>query len=155
MIAFHKMMHCFGKHWVVMCSMLPLLCSISVELYITPSVDSLCPQDPCLNLSLFAADPSNCTGNDTNVSLRLIFLPGNHTLERELSLYGADNFSIESKDNETVVIECASQSARLVVNETIFISIKGLHFVGCGGNTVTTVEELVVENTTFQGVEAL
>ena len=123
----------------------------TVELYITPSVDSSCPQDPCLTLSQFAADLSNYTGNETNISL--VFLPGNHTLEGELSLYGADNFSMESQDNETVVIECASRSARFIVNETTFVSIKRLHFIGCGVNTVTTVEELVVEDTIFQGVE--
>ena len=60
---------------------------------------------------------------------------------------------MESHDNETVEIECASQSARFVVDETIFVSIKGLHFFGCRGNTVTTVEELVVEDTIFQGVD--
>ena len=60
---------------------------------------------------------------------------------------------MESQDNETVVIECASQSARFIVNEAIFVSIKGLHFIGCNGNTVTAVEELVVEDTIFQGVE--
>ena len=84
---------------------------------------------------------------------RLVLLPGNHTLERELFLYGAETFSMESQYNETVVIECASQSARFVVQETIFVSIKGLHFIGCAYITVTAVEELVIEDTIFQGVE--
>ena len=122
-----------------------------VELYITPSVDSSCPQEPCLTLSHFAADPSNYAGNETNISL--VFLPGNHTLEGELSLYAADDFSMESQDNETVVIECANQSAMFSVSESIFVSIKGLHFLSCASNTITTVEELVVEDTIFQGVE--
>ena len=43
-----------------------------VELYITPSVDSSCPQDPCLTLSQFAADPSNYTGNETNINHRWV-----------------------------------------------------------------------------------
>ena len=122
-----------------------------IDLYITPSVDSLSPRVPRHTLSKFAADPSNYTGNDTNISL--VFLPGNHTLEGELFLYGANNLSMESHGNETVVIECASQSARFVVNETKIVSIKQLHFIGCGGNTVNTVEELLVEDTIFQGVE--
>ena len=45
-----------------------------VELYITPSVDSSCPQDPCLTLSQFAADPSNYTGNEININNRWVTL---------------------------------------------------------------------------------
>ena len=116
--------------------------------YITPSQDIPCPEDPCLTLSQFAANSRNYTGQ-----ISLIFLSGNHTLNRELILSGADNFSMESQENETVTIECTSQYERFNVNETTFATIKGLHFIGCGGNTVTRVEELVVEDTTFQGVE--
>ena len=117
--------------------------------YITPSPDILCPEDPCFTLSQFAADSSNYTGQ-----ISLIFLPGNHTLYRELVLSGADNFSMESlQDNEMVTIECLSQSERFIVNETTFATIKSLYFVGCGGNTVTRVEDLIVEDTIFQGVE--
>ena len=47
-----------------------------VELYITPSVDSSCPQDPCVTLSQFAADPSNYTGNETNINHRWVTLTG-------------------------------------------------------------------------------
>ena len=52
-----------------------------------------------------------------------------------------------------VIIECPSQYERFVIKDTTFAAIKGLHFIGCGGNTVTRVEELVVEDTIFQGVE--
>ena len=119
-----------------------------VSYYITPSLDNPCPKDPCLILSQFAANSNNYTGH-----ISLIFLPGNHTLNRELILSGVDNFSMESQDNETVMIKCPSQSERFIVNETTSAAIKGLHFIGCGGNTVTTVEELIVEDTIFQGVE--
>ena len=121
-----------------------------VELYIKPSPDAPCPQDPCPTLSQFATSPSNYIGNDTDISLILLY--GKHSLERELSVYGSHNFTMKSQeDNGTVEIECASQSARFVVNETTFVSIKGLQLIGCGGNTVTAVEELVVDDTIFQG----
>ena len=41
-----------------------------VELYITPSVDSSCPQDPCITLLHFADDPSNYAENETNINHR-------------------------------------------------------------------------------------
>ena len=119
-----------------------------VQYYITPSLDSPCPKDPCLTLSQFAASSSNCTGN-----VSLIFLPGKHILDNMLSVSGADNFSMKPRDNELVTVECKSQSGRFVVYETIFASIKSLHFNGCGGNTVNKANELLVEDTIFQGVE--
>ena len=120
----------------------------NVHYHITPSPDIPCPINPCLTLSQFAANSSNYTGH-----VSLIFLPGNHTLNRELILSGAHNFSMESQVNEMVTIECLSQSGRFIVYDTTFAAIKGLHFIGCGGNTVTTVEKLVVKDTIFQGVE--
>ena len=118
--------------------------------YITPSPDIPCPEDhsACLTLSQFAADSSNYTGQ-----ISLIFLPGNHTLNRELILSGADNFTMASQENETVIIECMSPNESFSVNDTTFATIKGIHFIGCSGNTVTRVEELIVEDTIFQGVE--
>ena len=119
-----------------------------VHYYIKPSLDIPCHKDPCLTLSQFAANSSSYTGQ-----ISVIFLPGNHTLNRELILSGADNFLMESQNSETVTIECLSQSERFIVNETTFAAIKGVHFIGCGENTVSTVEELRVEDTTFQGLE--
>ena len=118
--------------------------------YITPSPDIPCPEDhsACLTLSQFAANSSKYSGH-----ISLILLPGNHTLNRELTLSGADNFSMASQGNKTVMIECPSQYEQFIVNETTFATIKALRFIGCGGNTVTRVEELVVEDTIFQGVE--
>ena len=123
-----------------------------VHYYITPSLDVSCPQDPCLTLSQFAANSSSYHGNETN--MLLFFLPGNHSLDRELSLAHADNFSMTKDAHyETVFVECVSESERFDISETTFVSIKGLHFIGCGGNTVTQVDQFILEDTIFQGME--
>ena len=118
--------------------------------YITPSPNVSCPQEEsCLTLSQFAANSSSY--HETNISL--LFLPGSHSLDRELSLTYVDIFSMtkDAQENETVFIECTSQSGRFDINETTFASIRGLHFIGCGGNTVTQVDQFVLEDTIFQG----
>ena len=102
--------------------------------HITPSPNVLCHQEEsCLTLSQFAANSSSYHGNETNISLH--FLPGNHSLDRELSLTYVDSFSMtkDAQDNKTLFVECTSQSGRLDINEIIFASIKDLHFIGCGG----------------------
>ena len=52
-----------------------------------------------------------------------------------------------------VFVTCDNQFARLDVNESNLVSMRGLHFVGCGGNKVSNVETFTVEDTIFQGVE--
>ena len=121
--------------------------------YITPSPSVHCPGDPCLTLPQLAANSTSYLGNETNVSLT--FLPGNHSLDGELSLSHADNFSITKviEGNGTVFVECGSQSGRINISEITFAMIKDLHFVGCGGNRVSQVEQFRVEDTIFEGVE--
>ena len=65
-------------------------------------------------------------------------------------MHHSGNFSMdrESQSNDSVFIHCTS---RFIINTTTFASIKGLHFFGCGGSTVTYVRELIVEDVTFQG----
>ena len=55
-------------------------------------------------------------------------------------------------NDSAVYVECISPSARFVINETVFALIEDLHFIGCRGNKVNRVEQLVLVNTTFQGV---
>ena len=120
--------------------------------YITPSLDSPCPQyaSSCLTLSQFAANSSH---NETDVSL--LFLGGNHTLDRELLLAHGHNFSMSkyAKDNETVFVKCNSQLGRFDICETRYVSIKNLTFIGCGCNRVSKVTRLTIADSTFQKVQ--
>ena len=122
-----------------------------LQYYITPSPEIPCPRDPCTSLSQLATDFSNHTVNETD-AISLIFLPGNHYLDREFTVHHSGYFSMEkeSQTNDSVFIHCSSLYERFIINRTTFASIKGLHFFGCGGNTVTHVQELIVEDATFQ-----
>ena len=127
-----------------------------VHYYITPSRNVPClAHDPCLTLSQFADNSSSHVSNETNISL--YFLPGNHSLDKEVFLLHLHSFlmtkTVQQNYGNIVFIECGSQSGRFSISETIFASIKDLYFIGCGGNRVSQVEQLVVEDTIFQGVE--
>ena len=80
-----------------------------------------------LTLPYFAAASTSYLGNETNISLS--FLPGNHSLDRDLSLSHAENFSMIG-NNGTVFIECGSQSRRFNISDTTLAMIKDLHFIG-------------------------
>ena len=84
--------------------------------YITPSLDGQCPPNSsCLTLSQFSANSSYI---ETDTSL--LFLPGNHTLDRELILAQVNNFSMTKYGvaNETVFVECSTDSGRFHISET-------------------------------------
>ena len=147
---------CFIKYLVLhfMC----IHCSYSQgQYYITSSDYNSCSRNACITLSQFVAmfdsNRNGCHGTESNVSL--IFLPGNHSLNKELSLAHISNFSMTkiAQNNEAVIIECFLKLGHFNINDTVFVSIRGLHFIGCGGNSITLVEELEVEDSIFQGVE--
>ena len=121
-----------------------------VQTHIKPSQNILCPQLPCLTLQQFAA---NSSGYHENDSVFLNFLPGNHILDRELSLAYVSRVSMtmETQENGSVIVQCVNQSTSLNISETTFVSIFKLHFIGCGSNQFTNVDELLIEDTIFQG----
>ena len=120
--------------------------------YIRPSQDSPCPQNAssCFTLSQFAANSSH---NEKDISL--LFLPGNHTLDRELLLAHGHNFSMSKhvKDNERVFVECICHLGRFNISEATSASIKGLHFISCGSNRASQVTRLTIADSIFQNVE--
>ena len=127
--------------------------SSQAHYYITPSLSVDCPGDPCLTLPQLAAISASYLGNETNISLS--FLPGNHSLDGELSFSHADNFSMTkvTESNGTVFVECGNWSGKLNISKTTFATIKGMHFIGCSDNRISQVERFVIEDTIFQGVD--
>ena len=133
-------------------SLLCIVVDSEFHYHILPSLNVSCTQDPCLTLSQFAAASRN--KNETDISLFL--LPGNHSLDKELFVGHADNFSMinEPHNNEAlIIVECTNSLARFKIIMTTFVSIKGLHFIGCGYNTLARVSQFTLEDTIFQGVE--
>ena len=112
-----------------------------------------CPGDPCLTLPQLAVISTIYLSIDISISLSV--MPGNHSLDRELSLSQIDSFSMikDIGGNGTVFVECGSESGRFKINETTFAMIKDLHFIGCGGNSFSQLEQFIIEDTIFQGME--
>ena len=122
--------------------------------YISSSL-STCVEDPCTTLSQFATNSSKYQGhNESDVSL--IFLPGNHTLDRQLSLTHVYNFSLTkySSDNVNVFIKCINQTGRFNISNTTTVSIEHVHFIECGENRLAHVQHFLLQDAVFQGVES-
>ena len=126
----------------------------SENIYITPHPDEIiCPQHPCTSLSQFATNSSSYITNGSNITLYL--LPGCHSLDGEITVSNADSFTMMNylQGSGAVLIECNNYLGMLSVNLTAFVCIRGgLHFIGCGWNKISVVDELVMEDVIFEGV---
>ena len=133
----------------------------SNEAYYTmiPSPSDLCPREPCLTLSQFAANSSNYLSTNTT----LFFLQGNHSLESNLLVENVNMMSVLSNSANTAAVIC--KHSLVVYNESATISnstsfkfsnvrilhISGLTFIGCAVNKVEYVNEFKIKHSSFIG----
>ena len=115
--------------------------------HITPSCPDL---QSCLDLSELATIDFS-SWNDTNITL--LFLPGNHSLDRELVLSNKENVFITTTNiSEATRIECTSKVGRVAISNVAEVMIESLQFVGCGGNSISTVDKFEITSSIFTDV---
>ena len=106
-----------------------------VTLHVRPtSTNTSCPTHPCHTLSEYAQDPGQYF-NDTN--LTLTFLPGNHTLDINLTITNIHQLEIHGALLLTRVV-CDSRVG-LTFSNISKVSIDGLDFVACARSSVVQV----------------
>lgn len=114
--------------------------------YIIPSEEHICPVKPCLTLSQLAMDASEYL----MASSVIIFVPGNHRLYTKLTVSNVNSFTMLSNSSMTTpIIEC-SQAGHLSLKSVKYTTIKNLKFIGCGENIIQSVEEFILQNSTFE-----
>ena len=117
--------------------------SESVRYQIKYTQSQRCSMQKCITLSELASlSPSD------NVNMTLIMLPGNHSLNMNLSFSDLINFTVYSESLATVV--CGS-SVLMSFENIERIYIQNMVFVGCGGNLITNIDEFILQKTTFEG----
>ena len=124
----------------------------STTYYIKPSESDLCPtgQQLCLTLSQFVATV-NRNGNVNNI-MTLIFLSGNYSLNVNISLSNFETLEMYPvDDNATTTVSC-ELSVRFTFESAELVSIRGITFLGCGNNFVRNVDNVVLQETVFEGL---
>ena len=123
--------------------------------YVTPlSKNSSYEENvPCFTLSQYAMKTSSYFASNST----LILLPGNHSLDLELSIQNITFLSIVQYSfiSETVYISdtfiTCHQSARFMFVNINIVSIRGLTFLGCMNTNVTFVKEFEMEDCSLHG----
>ena len=129
-----------------------------VEYIIRPSQSQSCGDrcnitesvDDCLTLSQFINNSVEylTLSNDT----RLIFLPGNYSLESEFIVENIHSFSMfawPSFSSNTIIV--CSHSARFEFRNVSIVTVSGLELVGCIENHVVSVGQFQLKDSSFFG----
>ena len=118
--------------------------------YIVPIDDlPLCPFSSCHTLSEIATNTSLYIDKSTT----LIFQPGNHFLDSQLSISNAMMYEMLSNETLTTKIICKPE-ARFILYNISVVQINGLGLSGCGGNSVTLVNNFTLYNSTTESTNS-
>ena len=108
-----------------------------------------CSKSDCasndLTLSQFVSSTSSYLINNT----RLIFSPGNYSLESELIVENIHSFSISAWPMRATII-CGNNS-RFEFRNISTVSVSGLEFIGCFENHVVSIGIFQLQNSQFFG----
>ena len=114
--------------------------------YIKTTENETCPtpSQQCLTLSAFS------TSGSSDVNTALIMLPGEHSLNVNISISNVENITMYSLTDISATITCVS-SSRFSFDSIALVSIRNVNFMGCGGNMVNDVSEFLLQEVTFRG----
>ena len=115
---------------VVLLALPSLTCGVTLHVRPT-STNTSCPTLPCQTLSEYAQDPGKYF-NDSNLTLQ--FLPGNHTLDINLTITNINQLEIHGALLPTRVV-CDSRVG-FTFSNIHRVSIDGLAFVACARSSV-------------------
>ena len=124
--------------------------------YVKPTPDTKCPGNPCFTLSEYAQNASQYF----NSSGTFHFLPGNHTLDRDIPVYKVSSMSfLGEQDNASQLLSWVSCTEPAFFNLTQVqdMKIHALGFRRCGTGTslprvfyFTSVHQFAIENSKFE-----
>ena len=98
--------------------LVPLSTSAS-NIYVTPTLQTKCPGNPCQTLSQYANESAKYLVSST----AMIFLPGTHTLNVQIHVTNVSNFSMMSeREKETLIVCSGSECGGFFFQERVRIN---------------------------------
>ena len=118
--------------------------SESASYQVSPTQSQRCSgTQRCITLSgLSTLSPTK------DVNVMLMILPGNHSLNTNLSFSNLINFTMYSESMATVICE---PSVLISIESIERVFIQKLIFIGCGGNLVRSIDNFILQDITFKG----
>ena len=137
------------------CFVIYLHLAHSTVYQIKSSLDQDCPnvEQTCVTLSDFSTNFTTDT-NDNNESIILVFIPGNHILESQLTFTNLSSVAMVKSNatmvSQPVLITC-NNDANFEFIELNSLLVVGLTFIHCRGTKVESVHTFTLKDSIFQG----
>ena len=126
--------------------LLVLPCLVNGEVYyVTPTANTSCPDEPCLTISEYAAQPHQYFNSTTT----MLFLEGEHLLSTDLSF---KNFSMVKFNSIGVASIICLDGAHFAFMNAASVGLSNLELLGCNGNVISNVHQFVLHNCNVQGL---
>ena len=136
----------FSNQTVIITLLLTLfsLVHLSVcETYCIVSEAEASSNQSCVTLNHFAMSDYYL-----NSEIVLMLQPGNHFLNVSISIFNCSSFTIASENSNNTRIICESQ-VKFIAQNVGLVYITGSHFVGCGANMFSVVDNISIESSAF------
>ncbi|MCG8624462.1 MAG: hypothetical protein MJE68_21025, partial [Proteobacteria bacterium] len=114
-------------------------------IYVVPSLNAPCLHSP---LSQLATN----TSYFDDISTNLVFLKGNHTLDSNFVIANVSKFVLRSESSTLQTRIICYQNASFSFASMYSLLVEGLVFTGCGNNMIMSVNRLVIDNSSFIGL---
>ena len=102
----------------------------------------------CLTFAQFASNSSNYLTDTTT----LIFTPGSHTIEVELTIKNIHSFSMLAEIDPFTQTEIVCYDhAKFTFSNVSTVNVSGFRFSGCTGNQILSVGQFHLKKSTFYG----
>ena len=117
--------------------------------YVVPSPNAPCLHSPCRTLSQLATS----TSYFNDISTKLIFLKGNHTLDSNFTMANVSKLVLRSESSSLQTRIICYKNTRFSFANMYYLLVEGLVFTGCGNNMMMSVNRLVIDSSSFIGLK--
>ena len=108
-----------------------------------------CSKSDCASNELTLSQFVNSTSSYLTNNTRLIFSPGNYSLESELVAENVHSFSMSAWPMRATII--CGKNSRFEFRNISTVSVSGLEFIGCFENHVVSIDLFQLQNSQFFG----
>ena len=131
----------------ILLAILPMVTSEPV--YIKPVDNSLCPDETsqCMTLTKYATSRHNTPSSNTT----LLLLPGNHSLNANLTIVNIAELAIITDERNVSVRVTCTQMVKFQFQNVSKLHMRGLQLIGCTDNYFTMVDDFLFENCEIHG----
>ena len=149
-----RMEHHVHHVWIALLLLHSTAVIQSVRFYIVASPNSPCPGefngDPCITLAQYIRLINSQTDPVISRDVILDLQPGTHRTETQFSLSGIKSLTMTGSNVSFICGDNRWRRRPFILTSIANVQISGINFTDCQGSEITSVDDLVIQDCSFQ-----